>query len=500
MRAVRNRAFDLRHRTDTCRKFIEADTRVMTGPNAVYGSQYSPADGEALRKAIRSLRIKYSEYTLVDLGSGKGKAVMVAANFPFRSVVGIEYSRLLNRVARANLENPNRPFTRSHSVHIVHADAVHFPPPEGPLVVLLCDPFRGPVLRDMLQHLKSNIEENPRPLKLIYMNPREPDLISGALGFWPTMQLVRRQHGVRIFNLDLARVRRQLTHAAPAAEAEPETPGLEAPEVEVPEVAVPAMEAPDVAEPVTAEPEVTQEVPMVEADAQAERTPEPEPVAAPLASSAAADGLEAQVGQPVRDETLPEPIAVVSAKAGQVIEFPKREVAAASGTGGSQQRRGPGVETRQVELPRAVAAAAGSPNGDLAARNRPELTLRQPTGQDPAQEAEARRKRSAELAAAIREAVRYSREKAGKAKSAAQENPDGAPSSEAAADSAGEHRTPSAVESGAVKRTAAQKNGTHHEPASGSEKPASEVFDPATDSALRNALYGRSPDEWPEDE
>src|SRR5690606_9495153 len=101
---------------------------------------------------------------------------------------------------RANLENPRRPRTRATAVHIVHADAVNFPPPEGPLVVLLCDPFRGPVLKDMLAHLERDLEENPRPVKLIYINPEQPDMIQTAMGSWPEMKLVRRQRGVRIFS------------------------------------------------------------------------------------------------------------------------------------------------------------------------------------------------------------------------------------------------------------------------------------------------------------
>ncbi len=540
VRQVRNRVFDLRHRTDTCRKFIEADTRVMTGPNAVYGSQYAPVDAEALRKAIRSLRIRYSDYTLVDLGSGKGKAVMVAANFPFQSVVGIEYSRLLNRVARANLENPNRPFTRSRSVHIVHADAVHFPPPEGPLVVLLCDPFRGPVLRDMLQHLKSDIEENPRPLKLIYMNPEEPDLISSALGFWPSMQLVRRQHGVRIFNLDLARMQRQVSFASLMAEEadlpqsdEAETPvGAEA-EIEVASVeAAAAAEAqatigrePFASEPVEPEevepeeveqedvpaaefvsedfvPVVAEQVEKTEYFAEAE-----EVVLAAEPSEPVLDPAQDPTQDPTQDEAMPEPIAVVLARAGQVIEFPKRAVAEATGdpsaSNGNHRRRGPVVETGQVAVPRAAAAAAGSRSADLSARTRPELTVQRSAAveQDPVRHADQRREKAEKLDAAIREAVRYTQAEAER-EAVTDEPSEKHPADKVSADSEPSHRKPPVVESGSADRVVAQKNGTHHhqQASPAGADPSSRIeIDPATDAALRTALYGESPNEWPED-
>src|ERR1700679_1186479 len=45
-----------------------------------------------------------SEYTFVDIGSAKGRAMMLASELPFREVVGVELSASLYQVAEKNLE------------------------------------------------------------------------------------------------------------------------------------------------------------------------------------------------------------------------------------------------------------------------------------------------------------------------------------------------------------------------------------------------------------
>ena len=42
-------------------------------------------------------------YTFVDLGAGMGRAMLLAADYPFRAVVGVELHPTLARIARANL-------------------------------------------------------------------------------------------------------------------------------------------------------------------------------------------------------------------------------------------------------------------------------------------------------------------------------------------------------------------------------------------------------------
>ena len=62
------------------------------GPNWVHGAEYQGSNAPALEQALRELAVPYRRFTFLDFGAGKGRAVLVAARFPFQSVVGVEYS------------------------------------------------------------------------------------------------------------------------------------------------------------------------------------------------------------------------------------------------------------------------------------------------------------------------------------------------------------------------------------------------------------------------
>ena len=65
------------------------------------GVRYQPSDPETLRRTIAELPIRYEEFVFVDFGSGKGRALLVASEFPFERIVGIEFAEELHEIARA---------------------------------------------------------------------------------------------------------------------------------------------------------------------------------------------------------------------------------------------------------------------------------------------------------------------------------------------------------------------------------------------------------------
>ena len=49
------------------------------------------------------LDVDHREFSFVDYGSGKGRVLMLAAAYPFRRILGVEFSESLDRVARDNI-------------------------------------------------------------------------------------------------------------------------------------------------------------------------------------------------------------------------------------------------------------------------------------------------------------------------------------------------------------------------------------------------------------
>lgn len=110
-------------------------------------------------------------YVFVDLGCGRGRAVIIASEFPFRRVIGVEISAELAATARENAAVVASRYKQRSAIEVVHADAAHFELPEGPLVLFLYQPFEKPVLRRVLNRLAASLEAAPRPAALIYVHP-----------------------------------------------------------------------------------------------------------------------------------------------------------------------------------------------------------------------------------------------------------------------------------------------------------------------------------------
>ena len=90
-------------------------------------------------------------YTFIDLGAGMGRAMLLAAEYPFRAVVGVELHPTLARIARGNLAKWRAAGRARAPVRFHCRDAAEFPLPPGPCVAFLFNPFGAPVLRRVLR-------------------------------------------------------------------------------------------------------------------------------------------------------------------------------------------------------------------------------------------------------------------------------------------------------------------------------------------------------------
>ncbi len=106
----------------------------------------------------------------VDMGSGKGRGVMLASRFPFASIHGVELSPSLHAIAEANLTRMRKLHPGVASVHLHNMDATAFIFPPQPLVLFFYHPFCKPVLDRVLQNLRNSLLVLPRAVHIIYIN------------------------------------------------------------------------------------------------------------------------------------------------------------------------------------------------------------------------------------------------------------------------------------------------------------------------------------------
>ena len=137
---------------------------------------YEPSPRWMLPRVLRLLGVSDRD-TLVDFGCGKGRVVHQAAKRPFRRVIGVEISPALAEIARTNLAT-RRHQHRCPNVEIVVADAKEFPVPDDLTIAYFWHPFGGETHEAVLRGIIDSIDRHPRRVRLIYLGPRDPEVLA----------------------------------------------------------------------------------------------------------------------------------------------------------------------------------------------------------------------------------------------------------------------------------------------------------------------------------
>src|SRR5207302_9375065 len=122
-------------------------------------------------------------YSFVDLGCGKGRAVMMASEFAFREVVGLELHLGLAGVAEANVAAWTAAGRTVCPVLIIRQDATEFAFPDGACLLYLFNPFAAPVIERLVERIETDFAGRPGMLDLIYFNPEAGQLLEAHGGF-----------------------------------------------------------------------------------------------------------------------------------------------------------------------------------------------------------------------------------------------------------------------------------------------------------------------------
>ena len=179
--------FDRTHHTDTG-GLIER-VHLLTGhPNdahitAYYGIAPSILDGLIDLWLGTRPRFAIDHYTFLDIGAGKGRAVLTASLHPFQHVTGIELNPALATIAQANLAlfpatgSPLAPAT------IQQGDALEAALPATPTLAFLFHPFEAPVLRKLIRRFIQHFRAAEVPLDILYCNAEHATLFDAEPAF-----------------------------------------------------------------------------------------------------------------------------------------------------------------------------------------------------------------------------------------------------------------------------------------------------------------------------
>jgi SAM-dependent methyltransferase len=169
--------FDREYGTDTsglvAREALHGDAE--SSKNAMF---YAGSQPGILRRVFATLPDK-PEYTLVDLGCGKGRPLFVASEFPFKSIVGVDMSPDMLDVARSNADVVRRNFPHRRPITLVLGNASRFVPEAPRVVFFLYHPFGRDGVLEFLEGLEAKVERGAHVF-VVYYNPVWAAVLDGS--------------------------------------------------------------------------------------------------------------------------------------------------------------------------------------------------------------------------------------------------------------------------------------------------------------------------------
>jgi hypothetical protein len=96
--------FDLIHGVETSVRVHTTDL-LINSPNWIHAVPYIPTPSRFLKEVLVDVDINFENFTFVDFGSGKGRVLLMASDFPFQKIIGVEFSPELHAVAQRNIES-----------------------------------------------------------------------------------------------------------------------------------------------------------------------------------------------------------------------------------------------------------------------------------------------------------------------------------------------------------------------------------------------------------
>lgn len=172
--------YDWDHRVNTTSGAVGWRDRLL----GMFHSEYQPTDPTAFHEMLDGLQeqleqapnaegntLTFRDFTFLDLGSGKGRTLLMASDYPFRRIVGVELLQSLHQIAKENLHLYKNESQKCFALESICADAAAFVFPDGPLVVYLFNPFPESGMRQVLANLEQSLRTQPRHAFVLYHNP-----------------------------------------------------------------------------------------------------------------------------------------------------------------------------------------------------------------------------------------------------------------------------------------------------------------------------------------
>lgn len=146
----------------------------------LYNNGYFGIAPSAFRQICSRLEIDFRNFTFVDLGSGKGRALLLASEYPFREIIGVELSPELHQIALDNVARYDAPSQQCGKIRCLQCDAAEYELPAGPLVIYMWNAFERPIFEKVVANLEASLKREPREIYALYVHPDFDGLMTAS--------------------------------------------------------------------------------------------------------------------------------------------------------------------------------------------------------------------------------------------------------------------------------------------------------------------------------
>ena len=174
---VRGYWFDVTHGVDTGGRLHLCDLDILSA-NRDRGHYYLATPVRTLRSIFAALRKETENFTLVDFGSGKGRVLLVAAEYGFKRVIGVDFARDLTAVALHNIRHYAHPDRKCPDISAVCEDAAEFEIPDDNCVFYFFNPFDRELMSRICANIERSYRRRPRKMIVVLYHPRNIDLFN----------------------------------------------------------------------------------------------------------------------------------------------------------------------------------------------------------------------------------------------------------------------------------------------------------------------------------
>ncbi len=178
---ARAHPFDAAHGVDTS-GFVPAVQCASAGVLAAQISPYGGSQPSIVRTVLASLPAP-ERYAFVDIGCGKGRPLIVAAEFPFRRLVGVELAPRLAQVARANAAIVAAQHPGRTPIEILVGDATAVSPPAERVVYFMYHAFNHALVRALVANLEQQLRNRLQHAFFVYYNPVHGEVLDQSPHF-----------------------------------------------------------------------------------------------------------------------------------------------------------------------------------------------------------------------------------------------------------------------------------------------------------------------------